>query len=80
MLDKRQFISLCRGKGSGKTESGHPIWIFRSKVAKTVTAKICLLAFLGTISSFPIFPWIVIKSAFVHSMWDLSNKVLFSCA
>ena len=85
MLDKRQFTCVCRSKGSGKTESGHPIGIFFSKAVKIVTLVINLnLHFVfwrswlhfSTISNFSTFPWIVIKSALVQSKWGFSIKVL----
>ena len=44
---------------------------------------ICVLAFLGALlhdNKFSTFPRIVIKSDFVHSKCDFSNKVLFSNA
>ena len=42
LTDKRQFTCLCRSKGSGKTESGHPILMFFSSAAKIVTFMINL--------------------------------------
>ena len=84
LSDKRRFTEWFFGKGSVNTVSGHPIGIIFSSAAKGVTfvnnlnlqfVFCCSWLHCSTISSFSKLPWIVIKSAFVHSKCDLSNKV-----